>query len=95
MENERLNAKVIKMEENLEKEKSNAKSAQEVFEFKIKASEEEWTSQKKDNDKLSKMVKVKDTTIGNQNLKIFYFEKKRKTMNPKSKLMCSKQKQII
>ena len=48
-----------------------------LFESKIKASEEELKSLKKDNDKLAKVLKVKDTTIGNQNLKIFDFEKKK------------------
>ena len=64
------------MEENLTKEKLNAKSSQEVYESKIKVSEDELQSKKKDNDNVSKLLKLKDTTIVDQNLKIFDFEKR-------------------
>ena len=61
--NETLKAKIIQLEENLAEEKSNAKSSQEAYKSKIKVYEENLQSQKRDNHKLLKLLKFKDTIV--------------------------------
>ena len=63
--NETLNANIIQLEENLAEEKSNAKSSQEAYKSKIKVYEENLQSQKRDNHKLLKLLKIKDTIVEN------------------------------
>ena len=77
MYNEALTAKVLKLEEDLLREKAHSKLVTETLELKIEESEKELKCQKMDNDKLSKNLELKDDTIKSQNLKVFDLKKEK------------------